>query len=387
MSTLPDRARHALAGVIDPELRRPITELGMVDEIAELDDGNLRVRLLLTVAHCPAANRIEADARQALERVVAAGDYELTVGVMTPEQREELVRSIRGDRPRDHPFGAGSLTRVICVASGKGGVGKSTVTVNLAAQMAADGLSVGIIDADVHGFSVPALMGLTGDRSSSETGSSVPTRVGGLILPPVAHGVRVISIGMFLGDDEESGGVVAWRGPMLHRTLEQFLRDVHFGDLDALLIDLPPGTGDIAISVGQLVPNAEVVVVTTPQPAAAEVSWRAGALARKTGQRVIGVIETLSPAELVGGQQMALFGEGGGREVAARLAAYGDEDIPVLAEVPISEQLRADGDAGVPHVLAHPDDPAAKRLREAARAIANRPMNLSGRRLGLSVQR
>lgn len=289
------------------------------------------------------------------------------------------------------------LDRRLLFVTGKGGVGKSTVAANLSARMAADGLRVGLVDADVHGFSIPGLMGLAGEGADerSETGSARPTRVGELILPPVIHGVKVISIGMFLGgaeEDPEHAGIVAWRGPMLHRTLEQFLRDVHFGDLDVLLLDLPPGTGDIAISMGQLLPGAEVVVVTTPQPAAAEVAWRSGALARKTGQRVVGVIETMSPATMPDGSRFALFGEGGGRLVAERLSDGGSgaadgsdvEAVPVLAEVPVDELLRADGDAGTPHVLAHPDSPAAIALAAAARALAARPRGLAGRSLGLS---
>lgn len=382
--------RRALGEVIDPELRRPIDELGMVERVEERADGSLDVEVRLTIVGCPAASRIEREVRAAIERGAPGARCDLAIGVMTGAQRQALTERLRGARPKEHPFGKGSLTRVIAVTSGKGGVGKSTVAANLAAQLAADGLSVGLIDADVHGFSIPGLMGLAGEGAAerSDSGTAVPTRVGELILPPVIHGVKVISIGMFLGGDREHDGIVAWRGPMLHRTLEQFLRDVHFGDLDVLLLDLPPGTGDIAISMGQLLPGAEVVVVTTPQPAAAEVAWRSGALARKTGQTVVGVIETMSPAILPGGARFALFGEGGGRAVAARLeadAAEGAPPVPVLAEVPVDEALRADGDAGVPHVLSHPGSPAARALAAAARALAVRPRGLAGRPLPLSL--
>ena len=363
---LRDRILAELGRVDDPELRRPLTELGMIDAV-EVDP--IRVRLLLTIVGCPAASRIEADARAAIERAVDGAAYDLEIGVMTPAQRTALIAKVRGSRPGTHPFGPDSLTRVIAVTSGKGGVGKSTVTANLAAALAADGLAVGVVDADVHGFSIPALLGMPAGTQ--------PTQVGELMLPPVAHGVSAISIGMFLRSPDE---VVAWRGPMLHRTLEQFLREVHFGDLDVLLIDLPPGTGDIAISLGQLLPNADAVVVTTPQPAAAEVAWRSGALARKTGQRVVGVIETLSPTELPDGTPLDLFGAGGGSAVADRL------EVPLIAQVPISSALRADGDAGTPVVLAHPDDPTALALRDAARRLVERPRGLAGRRLPISPE-
>lgn len=362
--SLTKRILAELGKVDDPELRRPLTELGMIGEITE---DPLHIELLLTIVDCPAATRIEADARAAIERAVGDEEFDLTVGVMTAQQRDELVKKVRGSRPSKHPFGPESLTRVIAITSGKGGVGKSTVTVNLAAALAAEGLAVGIVDADVHGFSIPGLLGMPAGTQ--------PTRVGELILPPIAHGVSAISIGMFLRSEDE---VVAWRGPMLHRTIEQFLTDVHFGDLDVLLLDLPPGTGDIAISLGQLLPNSEAIVVTTPQPAAADVAWRSGSVARKTGQRVIGVIETMSPAVAPDGSEFALFGSGGGAEVAQRL------EVPLMAQVPLSQSLRTCGDAGTPVVLAHPDDIAAITLREAASSLAKRPRGLAGRALPLS---
>ncbi len=373
---LADDIRGALSSVIDPELRRPLTELGMIERVDERGDGSVEVELRLTIVGCPAARQIERDVRSAIESVIDGVPYELVVGVMTREQRTALTERLRGSRAgRVHPFGRDSLTRVIAVTSGKGGVGKSTVTANLAAAFARRGLNVGIIDADVHGYSIPGLFGLADDVS--------PTRIGAMIVPPVAHGVKLISIGMFLGDQSQ---VVAWRGPMLHRTIEQFLTDVYFGDLDVLLLDLPPGTGDIAISLGQLLPGAEVVVVTTPQAAAADVAWRSGALARKTGQRVVGVIETLSPFETGDGQRVALFGEGGGRAVAARLS---EEDTPVelLAEVPVSQLLRESGDAGTPLLRTAPhDDAAGLALQRAADALLAQPRGLSGRRLPVSLR-
>ncbi|MGO1542723.1 MAG: P-loop NTPase [Gulosibacter sp.] len=361
------RIREELSTVIDPELRLPLTELNMVGEILAPEDAPISVEIKLTIVGCPRASDIEADARAAIERAIGEDEYELTVGVMSREQRRTLTEQLRGAKPKTHPFGEGSFTRVIAVTSGKGGVGKSTVTANLAAAMAADGLDVGIIDADVFGFSIPALLGIADGTQ--------PTQVGELMLPPIAHEVKAVSIGMFLQSPDE---VVAWRGPMLHRTLEQFLKDVFFGDVDVLLLDLPPGTGDVAISLGQLLPNSEVVVVTTPQPAAADVAWRSGAVARKTGQRVIGVIETMSPAVGPDGTEFALFGSGGGEEVSRRF------EVPLLANVPISSQLRLDGDAGTPIVLAHPDDPAAIALRDAARKLYQRPRGLAGKQLGIT---
>lgn len=372
--TLAENVWSALAGVIDPELRRPLTELGMIERVDERADGSVEVELRLTIVGCPAARQIERDVRSAVESALDGAPYDLEVGVMTREQRTALTERLRGSRAgRVHPFGRDSLTRVIAVTSGKGGVGKSTVTANLAAAFARSGLSVGLIDADVHGYSIPGLFGLGDDVS--------PTRIGDMIVPPEAHGVKLISIGMFLGDDSQ---VVAWRGPMLHRTIEQFLTDVYFGDLDVLLLDLPPGTGDIAISLGQLLPGAEVVVVTTPQAAAAEVAWRSGALARKTGQRVVGVIETMSPFASSDGEVVALFGEGGGRAVAARLSEEG-APVELLAEVPVSQPLRESGDAGSPLLREAPNSPAGRALQQAADALLAQPRGLSGRRLPVSL--
>lgn len=353
--------------MIDPELRRPLTELDMVGSITAAPDGPIRVEINLTIVGCPRAAEIEADARAAIERAIGEDPYEVVVGVMSREQRQSLTSRLRGARPKAHPFGKESMTRVLAVTSGKGGVGKSTVTANLAAAMAADGLDVGVIDADVFGFSIPALLGIPPGTQ--------PTQVGELMLPPVVHEIKAISIGMFLRSPSE---VVAWRGPMLHRTLEQFLRDVFFGELDVLLLDLPPGTGDVALSLGQLLPNGEVVVVTTPQPAAADVAWRSGEVAKKTGQRVVGVIEMMSPTIGPDGEEIAFFGSGGGQAVASRFG------VPLLANVPLSAQLRADGDAGTPTVLAHPHDPAAVALREAARRLYRRPRGLAGRSLGIT---
>lgn len=370
-TALAEAVNAALATVIDPELRRPITELGMVESVAVDDAGRASLAVLLTIAGCPLRDTITTDATNALLAVpgVAAVDVELKV--MTQEQRDALKELLRGKGgQRGIPFNEpGSLTRVYAVASGKGGVGKSSVTVNLACALAAQGLRVGIVDADVYGFSVPGLMGIT----------QQPTRVDDMILPPVAYGVKVISIGMFVSGNQP----VAWRGPMLHRALEQFLTDVYFGDLDALFLDLPPGTGDIAISVAQLLPKAEILVVTTPQAAAADVAERAGAIATQTGQKVAGVIENMSYLEMPDGGRMELFGSGGGQVLAGRLTATVGAEVPLLGQIPMDIQLREGGDTGVPIVLGQAGTPAAAALSGIAGQLAAKPRGLAGMKLGL----
>ncbi|PWC08419.1 Mrp/NBP35 family ATP-binding protein [Mycetocola zhujimingii] len=380
------RIADELATVIDPEIRRPITELGMVGDIAVASDGAASVAIKLTIVGCPAATAIERDVTKAVSRVPGVTSAHIAVGVMTPEERRALTESLRGPKAaRVMPFGPGTLTKVYAVTSGKGGVGKSTVTANLAAELAARGLSVGIVDADVHGFSIPGLLGLT-DATADETSLRTPTQVGDMILPPIGYGVKVISIGMFLGKaDGQATQAVAWRGPMLHRTISQFLTDVYFGDLDVLLLDLPPGTGDVAISLGQLLPNAEVLVVTTPQPAAADVAERSGIVARQTGQKVIGVIENMAGLVQPDGSVLSLFGSGGGAELSRRLSATPDApDVPLLASVPLSVPLRSGGDTGVPVVLSNPDDPASVAIRSIADQLLARGRGLAGRRLGLA---
>src|SRR3954454_2462842 len=318
-----DAVRAALGRVLDPEIRRPLPDLDMIDGVTG-DGGTAPVDLALTIVGCPAADRIEQDARAAALSVPGVERAEVRLAGMTPERGAALTERLRGRRRV--PFGPDSLTRVLAVTSGKGGVGKSTVTANVAVALAEQGLAVGVVDADVHGFSIPGLLGIPADVT--------PTDLDGLILPPVAHGVKAISIGMFLPPDRRDGAV-AWRGPMLHRTLNQFLTDVHFGDLDVLLVDSPPGTGDVAISLGQLLPAAEALVVRPPHPAAADVAVRSGLVARRLGQRVVGVVETMSPAVLPDGTTLDLFGAGGGAAVAARLSAEGDA-VPLLASVPLS---------------------------------------------------
>jgi ATP-binding protein involved in chromosome partitioning len=370
-ATLDQAVSTALATVIDPELRRPITELGMVDSVDISDDGRVRLAVLLTIAGCPLRETITADSQRALSAVPGVTAVEVELKVMNQAQRDALKEQLRGaGAQRGIPFNEpGSLTKVFAVASGKGGVGKSSVTVNLACALAAQGLRVGIVDADVHGFSVPGLMGIT----------QTPTRVDDMILPPVAFGVKVISIGMFVAGNQP----VAWRGPMLHRALEQFLTDVYFGDLDALFLDLPPGTGDIAISVAQLLPKAEILVVTTPQAAAADVAERAGAIATQTGQSVAGVIENMSYLEMPDGGRMELFGSGGGAVLAERLTVTVGSDVPLLGQIPLDILLREGGDAGVPIVLGQPETPAARALTAIAGRLAAKPRGLAGMKLGL----
>ncbi|GAA4490859.1 Mrp/NBP35 family ATP-binding protein [Microbacterium panaciterrae] len=367
-----EAVRRAVGAVTDPELRRPIADLDMLRDIT-VEGETAHVGIVLTIVGCPAATRIETDVRAAAAAVPGIEAVEVAVGVMTPEERRALTEKLRDGRaPRQMPFGPDSLTRVIAVSSGKGGVGKSSLTANLAVALAARGRRVGLIDADVHGFSIPGLLGIAP--------GTPPTRIDDLILPPVAYDVKAVSIGMFLREGES---VVAWRGPMLHRTVQQFLTDVFFGDLDILLIDMPPGTGDIAITIGQLLPHAEVLVVTTPQEAASDVAIRSGLVARQTGQRVIGVVENMAAMALPDGTLLELFGSGGGQAVADALSAAGDP-VPMLASVPLSPALRTGGDAGVPVVLADPEDPAARAILALADTIDGSGRGLAGRRLNVT---
>ncbi|HET7763168.1 MAG TPA: P-loop NTPase [Phycicoccus sp.] len=368
----PDALQAALATVIDPEIRRPVTELGMVESVTADAAGRVAVTILLTVAACPLKDTLTKDTTAALLGVEGVTAVDVTLGVMSDEQRAELKTMLRGGvAEREVPFARpGSLTRVYAVASGKGGVGKSSVTANLAAALAAQGLSVGVVDADIYGFSIPRMLGVEGR----------PTQVDDMILPPVSHDVKVISIGMFVPGNQP----VVWRGPMLHRALQQFLADVFWGDLDVLLLDLPPGTGDIAISVAQLIPNAEILVVTTPQQAAAEVAERAGSIALQTHQRIAGVIENMSWLELPDGTREEIFGSGGGREVAESLSRSIGAEVALLGQIPIDTRLRVGADQGMPVVLGDPDSPAAVSLRGIANGLASRARGLAGRSLGLS---
>ena len=371
-SPLQSAVLAALGRVIDPEIRKSITELDMVGGVAVTESGLATVDLKLTIIGCPAADTIERDVRDAAASVPGISAVDVAVSIMTREERTALTDKLRGGRAKTLQFGPDSLTRIYAVTSGKGGVGKSTLTANLAVALADRGLRVGIVDADVFGFSIPGILGIAGAK---------PTQVNDMILPPVAHGVKVISIGMFV----EGSTAVSWRGPMLHRTIQQFLTDVYFGDLDILLLDLPPGTGDVAISIGQLLPQAEVLVVTTPQAAAADVAERSGLVARQTGQKVIGVIENMAGLAQPDGTVLEIFGSGGGVDAAARLST-GDEVVPLLASIPISVPLRVGGDTGAPIVLTSPDDPASVAIAGVAATLATRARGLSGRKLGFSVR-
>jgi ATP-binding protein involved in chromosome partitioning len=348
----------------------------MIKGVDIATDGNVTVGVFLTVAGCPMRDTITRDVTAAVSKVPGVAGVQVDLDVMSDEQRQGLQQKLRGGQAaKEIPFAKpNSLTRVYAIASGKGGVGKSSVTVNLAAAMAAQGRKVGIVDADIYGHSVPRMLGVTGR----------PTQVEQMIMPPNAHGVKVISIGMFT----EGNSPVVWRGPMLHRALQQFLADVYWGDLDVLLMDLPPGTGDIAISVAQLLPSAEILIVTTPQQAAAEVAERAGAISAQTHQTVAGVIENMSyfPCPHCG-EPVDVFGSGGGQAVADALTRTLGTSVPLLGQVPIDVRLREGGDAGNPIVLDDPDSLAAKELRSIADKIAGRSHSLRGRQLGLSPNR
>jgi len=376
--TLDAKIWAALSGVIDPELRLPLTELDMLDRPRIAADGRVTQRVKLTVVGCPAADKIERDVRAAIESVDGVGAVDVQLDVMSPGERAELVTKLREGKPaRVNQFGADTLTRVLLVGSGKGGVGKSSLTANLAVELARLGKKVGLIDADIFGFSIPAQLGLQQGSTQAR-----PTRVDDLMLPPVAHGVKVISIGMFL----EGNQPVAWRGPMLHRAIQQFLTDVYWGDLDFLLVDLPPGTGDVAISLGQQLPTAKSIVITTPQLAAAEVAERSGAVGLQTGQGIVGVIENMSWFEQPDGTRLEIFGAGGGQIVADRLTSLSGQPVAVLGQIPMSMRLRQCSDSGTPVVLQHPENPAAVAIASIAQELIRLPLGLAGRRLNVSPQ-
>ena len=312
----------ALGKVIDPELRRPVTELGMVRGV-EIDGSDVTVTIALTVAGCPLRSSFEDQVREHVATLPGVSSVGLQFDVMSPDERAELTTKLRGGVEQRTAIQLSPRTRVIAVASGKGGVGKSSLTVNLAASLAAMGQEVGVLDADIYGHSIPHMLGI----------SQKPVVVDKMIVPPVAHDLRLMSIGFFLDDNQP----VMWRGPMLHRALEQFLQDVHWGELDTLVVDMPPGTGDVSISLGQLLPRAEAVIVTTPQPLAQEVASRAATMAQKTGMRIVGVVENMTSE---------IFGSGGGERLAGELG------VPFLGSVPLDPALREACDEGRPHVTA-----------------------------------
>ncbi|WP_302969002.1 Mrp/NBP35 family ATP-binding protein [uncultured Varibaculum sp.] len=370
MSELNEEAvKQALSRVIDPELGRSITDLDMVREISIDAGGAVKVGVDLTIAGCPLQAVIEKDVKAEVSKVPGVSTVTVEMGVMDENQRAALKEKLSGPQnviPFTQPD---NLTRIYAITSGKGGVGKSSMTANLALSLAMQGLKVGVLDADIYGFSIPRMLGV----------SEEPTVIDGMIVPPVAGGVKVISIGMFVPD----GQPVIWRGPMLHRALQQFLADVYWGDLDVLLLDLPPGTGDVAISISQLLPKSEILVVTTPQVAAAEVAERAGVIGSQTDQRVIGVIENMSYLPQADGSKLQLFGSGGGDMVSGRLSSQLGYQVPLLAQVPLDIALREGSDQGRPVVTTHPDSPASQAISQVAQALAKRTQSLAGRSLGI----
>lgn len=364
---------EALSKVNDPELHRSITELGMVESI-QRNGKKVTLKVLLTISGCPMKDRLTSDIKSAALSVDGVKEVEIEFGVMNEEQRANIKKLLRNGREAFISFAQkDSLTRVIGVASGKGGVGKSSLTANLAVAAAQKGLRVGILDADVYGHSIPRLMGLIGQR---------PTAIDQMFIPLESFGVKVVSMEMF---KPERSDAIAYRGPLLHRVLEQLLSDAYWGDLDILFIDLPPGTGDIAISLGQLIPTSEILVVTTPQVAAAEVAERAGRIAHQIHQRVIGVIENMSANTCANcGQEMALFGAGGGEETARRLTTLVGGDVPLLGKVPFNVDLREGGDSGAPVVVSAPESPSALVISEIVEKLVIRQGSLLGVRLGLA---
>jgi ATP-binding protein involved in chromosome partitioning len=341
-----EQITEALSKVIDPELKRPVTELDMVREV-RVEAGNVAVTIALTVAGCPLRSSFENQVQEHLLPLPGVESVSLEFDVMSPDERAALTQKLRGSvTGRSKGLSLDASTRVLAVASGKGGVGKSTLSVNLAAAFERHGLRTGILDADVYGHSIPHMLGV----------SQRPVVVDKMIVPPVRGDLKLMSIGFFL----EENAPVMWRGPMLHRALEQFLSDVHWGELDMLVVDMPPGTGDVSISLGQLLPRAEAVVVTTPQPAAQQVAVRAAQMAQKTGMRLIGAVENMS--FLVGSGQ-EVFGSGGGEALAQAIEA------PLLASIPLDPRLRECADEGEPLVWAEPENETARTITELAAAI------------------
>ena len=364
----------ALATVSDPELHRPLPDLGMVESV-NFDSGLANIKILLTISGCPMRDKLKSDVTSAVSNVAGVEKVELEFGVMNEAQRDNVKKLLRGGREKFIPFAQpDSLTRVWAISSGKGGVGKSSVTVNLAAALSKRGFKVGVLDADVYGHSIPRLLGIEGQR---------PTAIDQTFIPVETNGIKVVSIEMFKPDRADP---VAYRGPLLHRVLEQLLSDAYWGDLDFLLLDLPPGTGDIAISLGQLIPASEIIVVTTPQIAAAEVAERAGRIAHQLKQHVIGVIENMSAyTDPVSGAQVALFGQGGGQETANRLSQLVGVDVPLLAQISFDIKLREGGDEGSPIVFRDPESDAAKGFFAIIDQLTKRKKSLLGVPLGVAT--
>jgi ATP-binding protein involved in chromosome partitioning len=366
-----EQVMEVLAQVDDPEIDKPITELGMVDEVA-IEGTTVGVKVKLTVPGCPMKDRIERDVSSAVMQLDGVDNVQVGFSSMTNDERQALSANLRAEKGAGNPemdiafAKPESKTQVIAIASGKGGVGKSSVTVNLAASLAQQGYNVGVLDADIWGYSIPRMMGAEGK----------PVAFEGMVMPLQAHGCKIISIGFFTDPDRS----VIWRGPMLHRALQQFLADVYWGELDFLLCDLPPGTGDIAISLAQMLPNADMLVVTTPQQAAQKVALRAGKATEQTGMKVAGVIENMANFTCPDcGSSHDLFGSGGGAELAEAL------DTEMLGRIPIDPRLLEASDAGTPLVVSDPDVPAAQAIRSVAEQLASRQRSVVGRPLPLSV--
>jgi ATP-binding protein involved in chromosome partitioning len=363
-----ERVRQALRNVLDPEIGKPIEDLGMLKDIEVGEDGAVRVHVLLTIAGCPLKDTINRDVTGAVQPLEGVTHVEVVLGEMTGDQRETMVHQLRGGQPQMPTFFTEGETEVIAVASGKGGVGKSSVTANLAAAMAAEGHRVGVLDADVWGFSIPRMLGIAGR----------PVAFNQMILPLESHGVRIISMGFFVEDDTP----VIWRGPMLHKALQQFLGDVYWGELDFLLIDMPPGTGDVSLSLASFLPGGSMVVVTTPQDAASKVAERAGRMAQHPNVKLklLGVMENMSGFVCPHcGEITDVFGIGGGEKTAAALG------VPFLGGVPMQVSLREGADTGTPVVISEPDSPAARALREIAGTLAQRTRTKVGKTLPLTV--
>ena len=362
------QVREALRSVLDPEIGRPIEDIGMLQGI-RVDGGVVDVDVLITIEGCPLKDRITQDVTAAVQPLAGVDRVGVNLSPMSQEQREALVQQLRGGAPAPGAAAQPRIhfppqTAIVAIASGKGGVGKSSVTVNLAAALATEGHAVGVLDADVWGFSVPRMMGVSGK----------PVGFNDMILPLEAHGVKVISMGFFVPEETP----VIWRGPMLHKAIEQFLGDVYWGDLDFLLCDLPPGTGDVSISLASFLPGASMLVVTTPQEAARKVAERAGKMAERTNLRPLGVIENMSYYVCPHcGQRDEIFGSGGGAEAAETLG------VPLMGQVPLLPAIREGGDEGTPIVLSQPDAPASVALREAARAVARSTKTKVGKPLTL----
>jgi ATP-binding protein involved in chromosome partitioning len=344
-----DEILKALEAVIDPELRQSIVELGMVRSIEAREDGTVDVMVSLTTPGCPIRNHFQTAVARAVGGLAGVAKVNVAFDVLTDQEKGALQRKL--GRTGGLPEGAlAQVANVVCVGSGKGGVGKSTITANLAAALAEDGKKVGVLDADVWGYSIPRMFGVAGRPSVSAQRK---------ILPLESRGVKVMSIGFFVEEDS----AVVWRGPMLHKALTQFLEDVDWGELDFLLVDLPPGTGDVSMTLAQLLPQAKFLIVTTPQPTAQKVARRSAEMAHKVNLEIAGVVENMAGFVTPSGERFQLFGEGGGQELADEL------DVPLLGKVPLTMPLREQSDAGIPLVFTDPDDPAAQAVRHAARGL------------------